>query len=134
MTTTPDPWLDELINEVGVVPPDRSNANARESLMDAARTSLVDATMAQNATLAASSARPKNAVWQAISALAGSKDALTSFLIGSTRRPTRGVIAVERCADCLASAVGSSRSLSSEVGHHGWRRWTTWYRGLALAN
>lgn len=43
MATSLDSWLDQLISE-GVEPPGPTNTKARDLLMDAARTSLIDAT------------------------------------------------------------------------------------------
>lgn len=70
MTTSPDPWLDQLVSEGVVAVPGHPNAKARDSLMDAARTSLIDATRDPGRSPGGIIRDTENAVRQAISALA----------------------------------------------------------------
>lgn len=70
MTTTSDRWLDDLVSNGVVAPPGRPNAESRDALMEAARTSLADATRDPERSPGGIIRDTENAVRQAITALA----------------------------------------------------------------
>jgi hypothetical protein len=70
MTTTPEPWLEGLVNEGVVDASGRTNAEARDLLMAAARTSLADATRDPERSPGGIICDTEHAVRQALAALA----------------------------------------------------------------
>lgn len=70
MTTRPEPWLDTLVDEGIISAPGRTNSEARDALMAAARTSIEDATSDPNRSPGGRIRDVENAVRQAVAALA----------------------------------------------------------------